>query len=1090
MKKYKLWKILTIVFAFLLVVMIVANVICNMYATTLNWVLGIQTSQVINPDEPGPTYFPSEFARKDSNGNSILDSNYKEQLDTEALSAAGDAIVQEVTREGIVLLKNDGALPLEKGTKVGLFGQSVNDPVTSGTGSGATGGGRDHTYYTTLTNAGLEVNEATWNFYNSGAGSGKSISLPSMHGYDENFYINEVPWSTIQSDSTYSAMIDNDTALVVFSRNGGEGFDLASGTHPLSSEQSSDGVMGRTAVDALSVKDGSLTGGNWLELNADERSVLAGLKALKDNHTIDNIVVVLNTPNAMEVDFLNPEVCGVDYGVDACLWMGPVGQSGLAALGQVLTGYNGDEQFSPSGRLVDTYAYDNLREPSLYNYGESEYTNYEADYRSTADSQDGQQHLNQKYYTVYREGIYVGYRYHETRYEDYVFGQGNPTKAEAYDYSQVIGYSFGHGLSYTTFEYSDFAVTDNNDGTLTATVTVTNTGDWAGKEVVELYAQTPYTDYDRENGIEKASVELVGYDKTALLAPGASEEVTISVDKSQLTSYDSNNAKTYIMDAGDYYLTFGNGAHDALNAIIGERENVEGLTAIDERIVPASDPVNYSGSGRVFHWTEEFDAETYSTSPVTGAEITNQFDFADINKYSGKGDNSVEYVSRSDWMGTFDVTSLDTMKATTVQLSMTDQMFAEVTNTWYEPAADASSYTMPTMGASNGLTLAMFVGVPRDGSIELTDDAGVVHTYTWDDLFDQMTYTEMANLVLRGQHTTAEVVSVGKPSTQDENGPSGFNVTFGGGNVGSGTAHAAPVLRASTWNQELVQRVGELIGEDGRASNRNGIYGPAANTHRNAYGGRNFEYYSEDPFISSTIGASECIGIQSKGLIVYEKHFALNDGETHREGVGVWANEQTIREIYLEAFRGIMSADQGNAHATMSGFNRIGTKWCGASTELMNNVLRGEWGFDGFVATDMDNCNNGVLCTGYMYAPTAITGGTDIYDGAGNRANHNRETQLRAYRDDPYVMTKLREAAERIVYTVGQSAAMNGMSPDAIVRSITPWWEATLIAVTVVFGVVALGSVAMWVLNATHVIAFPKPKKDREAAGNDSAGKE
>lgn len=1077
MKKYKLWKILTIVFAFLTVVMIVANVVCSMYATTINWALNTVSSEVVLGDEPGPIYYESEFALKNSDGSSQIGSDGKEIMDKEALSAAGDAIVKEVAREGIALLKNDGALPLEKGASVSLFGQSVDKPVTSGSGSGATASGGEHTYLSSLTNAGLEVNQASWNFYNSGAGASYSMSIPSMHG-DDPFSINECPWSVVQSDSTYSQMINSDTAIVVFSRNGGEGFDLPGGTNPIAPEGE------RYTADGLSQADGSLTGGNFLELNADERSVLAGLKALKDNHTIENIVVVLNTPNAMELDFLSPEVCGVDYGVDACLWMGPVGQSGLDALGQVLTGYNGDEQFSPSAKIIDTYAYDNLREPAIYNYGESIYSNWDS-YSSQSAAQDSQAHLNQKYYTVYREGIYVGYRYHETRYEDYVFGN-----EDAYDYSQVVAYSFGHGLSYAAFEYSDFTVTDNSDGTLTATVTVTNTGDWAGKEVVELYAQAPYTDYDRENGIENASVELVGYDKTALLAPGESEEVTISVDKSQLTSYDSNNAKTYIMDAGDYYLTFGNGAHDALNAIIGERENVEGLTAIDERIVPASDPVNYSGSGRVFHWTEEFDAETYSTSPVTGAEITNQFDFADINKYSGKGDNSVEYVSRSDWMGTFDVTSLDTMKATTVQLSMTDQMFAEVTNTWYEPAADASSYTMPTMGASNGLTLAMFVGVPRDGSIELTDDAGVVHTYTWDDLFDQMTYTEMANLVLRGQHTTAEVVSVGKPSTQDENGPSGFNVTFGGGNVGSGTAHAAPVLRASTWNQELVQRVGELIGEDGRASNRNGIYGPAANTHRNAYGGRNFEYYSEDPFISSTIGASECIGIQSKGLIVYEKHFALNDGETHREGVGVWANEQTIREIYLEAFRGIMSADQGNAHATMSGFNRIGTRWCGASTELMNNVLRGEWGFDGFVATDMDNCNNGVLCTGYMYAPTAITGGTDIYDGAGNRANHNRETQLRAYKDDPYVMTKLREAAERIVYTVGQSAAMNGMSPDAIVRSITPWWEATLIAVTVVFGVVALGSVAMWVLNATHVIAFPKPKKDREAAGNDSAGKE
>lgn len=1076
MKKYKLWKILTIVFAFLTVVMIVANVVCSMYATTINWALNTVSSEVVLGDEPGPIYYESEFALKNSDGSSQIGSDGKEIMDKEALSAAGDAIVKEVAREGIALLKNDGALPLEKGASVSLFGQSVDKPVTSGSGSGATASGGEHTYLSSLTNAGLEVNQASWNFYNSGAGASYSMSIPSMHG-DDPFSINECPWSVVQSDSTYSQMINSDTAIVVFSRNGGEGFDLPGGTNPIAPEGE------RYTADGLSQADGSLTGGNFLELNADERSVLAGLKALKDNHTIENIVVVLNTPNAMELDFLSPEVCGVDYGVDACLWMGPVGQSGLDALGQVLTGYNGDEQFSPSAKIIDTYAYDNLREPAIYNYGESIYSNWDS-YSSQSAAQDSQAHLNQKYYTVYREGIYVGYRYHETRYEDYVFGN-----EDAYDYSQVVAYSFGHGLSYTTFEYSDFTVTDNSDGTLTATVTVTNTGDWAGKEVVELYAQDPYTDYDRENGIEKSSVELVGYDKTALLAPGESEEVTISVDKSQLTSYDSNNAKTYIMDEGDYYLTFGNGAHDALNAIIGERENVEGLTAIEERIVPASDPVNYSGSGRVFHWTEEFDDETYSTSSVTGAEITNQFDFADINKYSGRGDNSVEYVSRSDWMGTFDVTSLETMKATTVQLSMTDQMFAEVTNTWYEPAADASDYAMPTMGANNGLTLAMFVGVPLDGTVQLEDENGAVHEYTWDDLFDQMTYTEMSNLVLNGQHQTAAVNSISKPETKDENGPSGFNVTFVGGG-GSGTAYPAPCMRAATWNRDLVQRVGELMGEDGLAAGKNGMYGPAANTHRTAYGGRNFEYYSEDPFISSTIGASECIGIQSKGIIVYEKHFALNDAETHREGNGTWANEQAIREIYLEAFRGIMSSDRGNAHATMSGFNRLGTKWCGASTELMNNVLRGEWGFDGFVATDMDNCNNNVLCTGYMYAPTTITGGTDIYDGVGNPAAHNRRNQLNAYRNDPYVMTKLREACEHIVYAVANSAAMNGVSADATIRSVTPWWQATLIAVTVVFGAVALGSVAMWVLNATHVIAFPKPKKDRESAENVSAGKE
>lgn len=1073
MKKYKLWKILTIVFAFFTVVMIVANVICNMFAITINWALDVMPSKIVHGDEPGPIYYHSEFAKK--SGDSVqLDSSGKEVIDKDALSVAGDEIVKEVAREGIVLLKNDGALPLDKGTTVSLFGQSVNEPITSGSGSGAVAASNEHTYMSSLSNAGLEVNQASWNFYTSGKGAGYSMSIPSMHGGDP-FNINECPWSEIRSDGTYAQMIDSDTALVVFSRNGGEGFDLPSGTNPIAPSGE------RFAEDALTQKDGSLTGGNFLELNADERGVLAGLKSLKDSKDISNIVVVLNTPNAIELDFLNPDVCGVDYGVDACLWMGPVGQSGLDALGQLLTGYNGDEKFSPSAKLIDTYAYDNLKEPSVYNYGENIYTNWDSAYASKSSSQDSQAHLNQKYYNVYREGIYVGYRYHETRYEDFVFGNN-----DAYDYSEVVAYSFGHGLSYTQFTYSDFAVTDNEDGTLTAKVTVTNTGDWPGKEVVELYAQSPYTAYDEEHKIEKASVELVGYDKTALLNPEESEEVTVTVDKELLTAYDAEAEKTYIMDAGDYYLTFGNGAHDALNAIIEQREKTEGLSAVESRIVPASDPVKYTGNGRVYHWTEEFDAETYSTSSVTGAEITNQFDFADVNKYEGKGSNSVEYVSRSDWMGTFDVTSLDTMKATNVKLAMTDRMFEEVTNTWYEPAADASTYEMPAMGVSNGLTLAMFVGVGLDETVKIEDDKGVVHEYTWDDLLDQMSYNDMATLVLNGQHQTAAIGSIAKPGTKDENGPSGFNVTFVGGG-GSGTAYPSPCMRSATWNQELVERVGELMGEDGLAAGKNGMYGPAANTHRNAYGGRNFEYYSEDPFISSTIGGSECIGIQSKGIIVYEKHFALNDAETHREGNATWANEQAVREIYLEAFRGIMSADAGNAHATMSGFNRLGTKWCGASTELLNNVLRGEWGFDGFVATDMDNCNANVLCTGYMYAPATITGGTDIYDGAGNPLNHNRKTELGAYKNDPYVMTKLREACQHIIYAVANSAAMNGVSTDSTVVNITPWWQTALISVTVVFGVLLAAAVTMWVLNAKGVISFPKPKAEKAAQSADNA---
>jgi beta-glucosidase len=261
---------------------------------------------------------------------------------------------------------------------------------------------------------------------------------------------------------------------------------------------------------------------------------------------------------------------------------------------------------------------------------------------------------------------------------------------------------------------------------------------------------------------------------------------------------------------------------------------------------------------------------------------------------------------------------------------------------------------------------------------------------------------------------------------------------------------------------ELLEQVGKMIGEDGLHSGCNGLYGPAGNLHRNAYCGRNFEYYSEDPCLISTVGAAECKGIQSKGIVVYEKHFAMNDSESHREGVGTWANEQTVREIYLEAFRGIMKVDGGNAHAAMSGFNRFGTTWTGDSNELMNNVLRGEWGFDGFVITDADSCNGGVLCTAYMYAPRAVTSGTDLYDG---NNNHKRDTQLNAYSKDAYVVSCMRQAAQRILYVVANSAAMNGISVSSEIVEVMPWWQITLIGVTVGVGVLAAGSAALLVLN-------------------------
>ena len=381
------------------------------------------------------------------------------------------------------------------------------------------------------------------------------------------------------------------------------------------------------------------------------------------------------------------------------------------------------------------------------------------------------------------------------------------------------------------------------------------------------------------------------------------------------------------------------GAHDAVNHILVEKN------ADAEKMIPAQTTYETAESLTYKFTQDSIDTTSYATSAETGAAITNLFDEADINLFDG-GAQAVNYVTRSDWRGSFDDSSLETMLQSKISLNVTDAIYQGLINEQFTKPEGADQVEMPTMKAENGLVLADFVGVGRDETIIKNGKE-----WTFDDLLDQMSFVEMRSLILLGQHNTKNVASIAKPATSDQNGPCGFASTFVSG--GSGTAFPSSTLRATTWNKGLTRRVGEIIGEDGLHSGSNGLYGPGANIHRNAFCGRNYEYYSEDPILSALIGTEECQGIQSKGIIVYEKHFALNDSESHREGVGTWENEQAIREIYLTAFHQILSKDGGNAHAIMTGFNRLGTTWTGDSINLIEKVARGEWGFDGFSCTDM-----------------------------------------------------------------------------------------------------------------------------------------
>lgn len=768
--------------------------------------------------------------------------------------------------------------------------------------------------------------------------------------------------------------------------------------------------------------------GNMLSLSNEEYALLQKLSELKASGQIQKIVVLLNATNPIELDFLNPSICGTDYGIDACLWVGELGQTGIESVGDLLNG-----TVNPSGKLVDTYCYDNLTSPAIQNAYATSYTN-------AAEAGLAFAGTCNEYYVAYAEGIYVGYRYYETRYEDMVLGNSNVGE---YDYVSTVAYPFGYGLSYTTFNYGDLSMQDDGNH-FTFTVDVTNTGAVDGAETVQIYMQSPYTEYDRQNGIEKASVELVGYTKVRVPA-GQTVTATITVDKSEMRTYDANGAKTYIVDAGNYYFATGNGAHEALNNILAAK------AALGDTANGTVDTSKMTASGNaalVKQYNQAVqDNTTYATS-ITGTDITNQLDHGDLNKFDNDTSNDIVYVSRSNWADTMpkaDITA--TAYRAAVQLAANAQMI-EALKATVENIPDTAEFSdeMPTMGADGNLSLAQFAGVPLDGTVTVDGTE-----YTWNDLLDQITFSEMAKLIGQAYHSTVYVASVNKPATKDENGPQGITATLTGGS--SSTSYTSADLLAATFDPAIAEAVGRSMGNDCLLANGkaySGLYGPGVNIHRTPYSGRNFEYYSEDPFISGKTCSAETAGIQSKGVYVYMKHFAINDQETGRDGICVWTNEQAAREIYLQAFE--YPIVESGAYCVMTSFNRIGCVWAGGDYNLLTNILRGEWGMTGFALTDFSNFNN------YMDVVQGVLAGGDAWDC--NDATKWTDN-LRQYQDDPAVVNAMRQATQRILYTVANSNAMNGVSPNMQVVEVITWWQIAFIVCDVVFGVLAAFSIVM-----------------------------
>lgn len=853
---------------------------------------------------------------------------------------------KQLVAEGIVLMRNqDNVLPLESGKKISLFGIGSAKFVYSGLGSGAIDTSKTTSLKDALEAEGFQVNPDLYSVYEkSEARVGKEE--------DPSTYLDSV------ADSVKEY---NDAAIVVISRNGAEAQDLTE--------------------DQLSLSDAEMS----------------LVKYANDN--FDDVIVMLNTANAIEMGWSDSQYFP---NIKACMWVGYPGQEGITSIAKALTG-----EVNPSGRLVDTYAYDAMSAPAtqIFEYGEWTNTNNEENGPKNA-------------YTVYGESIYIGYRYYETRYEDTVLGQGNASTADSeYDYTKQVQYPFGYGISYTQFDYSDFSLTENGDN-FTAQVTVTNSGDVAGKDVVEVYFQSPYTDYDRENLVEKSAVELCGFEKTGELAPGESETVSIDIPKETLRAYDYTNAKTYIVDDGTYYFAIGDDCHQALNNILAAK----GYTTADGMDADGDDSLVGT------YEQKEFDNTIYAKDAITGNDITNQFDYGNIQTY----DDSYVYLTRNDWTGTWPTIYGEPNEKGRYNAEATEEFVQLSQNNIYQ---DDPNEEMPTTNSGDNINLITMRGKDYDDE-------------EWDAVLDCLTVDEMVEMVRLGGWQTMAIDSISKPMSSDQDGPAGISGELIMSDVDC-MGYPNQELLAATWNKDLALEFGKCIGEDGLSVNVQGWYAPGAGTHRTPLGGRNFEYYSEDTYLAGSMCANEVAGAQSKGMYCYLKHLVLNDQEQRRYGISTFTTEQALRELYLTPFE--MAVKDADCHGMMAAFNGIGGIWCGASKELITNVLGNEWGFHGIIVTDYASANDG-----YMFIDAGLQAGTDLW------LNTDSEVyKMGDVSDNATLVTALRNASHDILYTVVNSSAMNGIDENVVVKKVLPLWQYWLIAFDIAMAVIIIGGVIL-----------------------------
>ena len=815
-------------------------------------------------------------------------------------------VAEEIMEDGIVLLKNESLLPLNETKKLNIFGWESINPAYGGAGSGGINDLYDIVSLNQgLENAGFSINQELVDFYNN-----YGADNPEMSIQKQSWTLPEPPVDTYSDELIKSAKEYSDVAVVVLSRKAGEGHnDIPMDVRKAAYDNNSDEY------------DDFPEGEHYLQLSQTERDMVDMVCS-----NFDNVIVIYNGANQFELGFADeyPQIKSV-------VWCPGTGNVGFNALGKVFSG-----EVNPSGKTPDTFIYDMTTAPWWNNAEKTEYTNL-AD-MAVEGMNAGTAQVYAPAFTNYVEGIYVGYKYYETAAQE-----------GAIDYDKTVQYPFGYGLSYTEFEQK-MGELEEKDGQISVDVEVTNTGDVAGKDVVEVYYEPPYTN----GGIEKSSANLIEFAKTDLLQPGESQTVTVTFSIEDMASYDENHAKAYVLEKGDYVISINSDSH----------------TVLDQKTYTADKDVVYKG-------------ENKRASDDTAA--TNVFEDA-------KGD--VTYLSRADHFANYEEATAAPASAELGEPYVSEyHLNSNFDKTTYLNDEDV----MPTTGADNGLTLADM----RDADY---DDP------RWEKLLDQLTVDEMANMIAMAGYQTAAMDSVGKVATLDFDGPAAINNNFTG--VGS-IGFPIEVVVASTWNKELAQAWGECMGKISQEMGAEGWYAPGMNTHRTAFGARNYEYFSEDGVLAGNMGAKAVEGARKYGVYSYIKHFALYEGNAKM--VSVWSNEQAIREIYLKPFE--ISVKQGGANAVMVSWSFLGDKWTGESSNLMNTVLRDEWGFRGMALTDFFR-NNG---HGFMNADAALANGVDAM-----LSTFNGEENNVANPEHPTAVLQMRNACKNVMYTVVSSWAYDG----------------------------------------------------------------